>query len=198
MSRKDSAQFIEECYSLYEQKMYRVAFAILKDPDAAEDAVQDAFLKLMKSGRVFEDAGSDDCKRFMIAVIRSAAISIYRIRKRDSGVILFPVPEGTADSSAEQDSGDAPDLKDLLEALPAKYRDVVQCLAADNLSVRETSERLQISESCVRKRFEAVSTRDFPVKKRPRARPRLAASNEGQSWILRLPIKNAISGSISS
>ena len=51
MSRKDSAQFIEECYSLYEQKMYRVAFAILKDPDAAEDAVQDAFLKLMKSGR---------------------------------------------------------------------------------------------------------------------------------------------------
>ena len=49
MSRKDSAQFIEECYSLYEQKMYRVAFAILKDPDAAEDAVQDAFLKLMKS-----------------------------------------------------------------------------------------------------------------------------------------------------
>ena len=49
-----------------------------------------------------------------------------------------------------------------------------------------------------RKRFEAVSTRDFPVKKRPRARPRLAASNEGQSWILRLPIKNAISGSISS
>ena len=154
MSRKDSAQFIEECYSLYEQKMYRVAFAILKDPDAAEDAVQDAFLKLMKSGRVFEDAGADDCKRFMIAVIRSAAISIYRIRKRDSGVILFPVPEGTADSSAEQDSGDAPDLKDLLEALPAKYRDVVQCLAADNLSIRETSERLQISESCVRKRFE--------------------------------------------
>ena len=154
MSRKDSVQFIEECYALYEQKMYRAAFAILKDPDAAEDAVQDAFLKLMKSGRVFEDAASDDCKRYMIAVIRSAAISIYRIRKRESGVILFPVPEGIAESSGEQDSPDASGLEELLETLPAKYREVVQCLAAEHLSVREAASKLQISESCVRKRFE--------------------------------------------
>ena len=40
MSRKDSAQFIEECYTLYEQKMYRAAFAILNDPDAAEQFKQ--------------------------------------------------------------------------------------------------------------------------------------------------------------
>ena len=155
MSRKDSVQFIEKCYSLFEQKMYRVAFSILNDPNAAEDAVQDAFLKLMKSNRIFDDAESDDCKRYIIAVIRSAAINIYRTRKRDSGLILLTGRERMAESGgSEQDSKEAFDLNDILETLPSKYKDVVQCLAADRLSVRETSSKLRISESCVRKRFE--------------------------------------------
>ena len=155
MSRKDSVQFIEKCYSLYEQKMYRVAFSILNDPNAAEDAVQDAFLKLMKSNRIFDDAESDDCKRYIIAVIRSAAINIYRTRKRDSKVILLTGQEEIAGSSgSEQDSKDTSDLTDILDTLPSKYKDVVRSLVVDHLSVRETSSKLHISESCVRKRFE--------------------------------------------
>jgi len=155
MNRKDSVQFIEKCYSLYEQKMYRVAFSILNDPHAAEDAVQEAFLRLMKSNRTFDDAESDDCKRYIISVIKSTAISIYRIRKRESKVLSLSDLEGTLESNNnELDSKDASDLKSILDELPAKYKDVVQCLVIDSLSVRETSSRLHISESCVRKRFE--------------------------------------------
>lgn len=51
--------FIENCYQLYEQKMYQAAYRILYDSARAEDAVQDAFLKLMKGGVYFEDAASD-------------------------------------------------------------------------------------------------------------------------------------------
>jgi len=135
--------------------MYRVAYSILNDQHAAEDAVQEAFLKLMKSNRVFDDAESDDCKRYIIAVIKSAAISTYRIRKRESNVISLTDLEETMESkSDEQDGNEASDLKGILNSLPSKYKDVVQCLVIDNLSVRETSSRLHISESCVRKRFE--------------------------------------------
>ena len=155
MRRKDSVQFIEKCYSLYEHKMYRVAFSILNDSHAAEDAVQEAFLKLMKSNRVFDDAESDDCKRYVFTVIKSTAIDIYRIRKRDFNVIsLTDLKETLESNNNEQDSKDAFDLKGILDELPSKYKDVVQCLVFDNLSVRETSSRLHISESCVRKRFE--------------------------------------------
>lgn len=155
MSRKDSVRFIEKCYSLYEHKMYRTAFSILNDPGAAEDAVQEAFLNLMKSNKVFEDAESDDCKRYIVSVIKSAAIDIYRIRKRESNVIsLTDLEEIVESSHNEQDSKDAADLNSILNKLPSKYKDVVQCLVIDDLSVRETSSRLQISESCVRKRFE--------------------------------------------
>ena len=66
--------FIENCYQLYEQKMYQAAYRILYDSARAEDAVQDAFLKLMKGGVYFEDAASDDCKKYIVTVIRHSAI----------------------------------------------------------------------------------------------------------------------------
>lgn len=155
MSKKDSIQFIEDCYSLYEQKMYRVALSILGEADAAEDAVQDAFLKLMKSKKVFDDAQSDDCKRYIIAVIKSSAISIYRVRKRDFQVIsLTDMEDQLSDNQVEISHNDEVNLNEEIDKLSAKYKDIVQCLVIDNLSVRETALKLNITENTVRKRFE--------------------------------------------
>lgn len=56
--RKELIAFIEKCYQLYEQKMYQAAYYIVQDSGWAEDAVQDAFLKLMKGRVYFEDACS--------------------------------------------------------------------------------------------------------------------------------------------
>ena len=78
---KALVDFMERCYRLYEQKMYRAAYRILQDSAWAEDAVQEAFLKLMKGQVYFEDACSDDCKKYMITVIRHSAIDIYNQKK---------------------------------------------------------------------------------------------------------------------
>ena len=84
MRKEDPAvSFIERCYELYEQKMYRVAYNILHDAYAAEDAVQDAFVKLMRSQVLFEDPTSDDCKKDLITVIKTASYDIYNRRARE-------------------------------------------------------------------------------------------------------------------
>ena len=36
--KRASIRFIERCYKLYEQKMYHVAYCILRDEGLAEDA----------------------------------------------------------------------------------------------------------------------------------------------------------------
>ena len=77
--------FIENCYQLYEQKMYQAAYRILYDSARAEDA----FLKLMKGGVYFEDAASDDCKKYIVTVIRHSAIDIYNRKKREQEIICF-------------------------------------------------------------------------------------------------------------
>ena len=86
---KALVMFIETCYRLYEQKMYRAAYRILQDNVRAEDAVQEAFLKLMKGRVYFEDACSDECKKYLITVIRHAAIDIYNKKKKEQEFVCF-------------------------------------------------------------------------------------------------------------
>ena len=76
--------FIEDCYELYEQKMFRVALAILHDEKLAEDAVQDAFLQLIRHKVFFRKVDSDDCKRYILATIKNASINIYNKRKSEN------------------------------------------------------------------------------------------------------------------
>ena len=153
--KKASLKFIESCYQLYEQKMYQIAYGILRDPQLAEDAVQDAFLKLMRHNIYFEDAESNDSKRYMITVIKHAAIDIYHKKQREQEMIYL------SDKTIEPESGNRSDhkindteLKEFITHLPPRYQTVIQCLVLKNLSVRETARELNITEVNVRKRFE--------------------------------------------
>lgn len=157
-SSRKQISFIEDCYSLYEQKMYRVAYSILHDESLAEDAVQDAFLKLIKHKVHFENADSDDCKRYIITVIRNAAINIYNKRKGEMKVITFSDNlEKISDANfagLEEDQDTGAECTPLMNNLPDKYYDVVDCLVIHEYSVRETAEKLDITKANVRKRYE--------------------------------------------
>ncbi|MDE6567243.1 MAG: sigma-70 family RNA polymerase sigma factor, partial [Lachnospiraceae bacterium] len=145
--KKTSLKFIESCYRLYEQKMYQIAYGILRDSQLAEDAVQDAFLKLMRHNIYFEDARSDDSKRYMITVIKHAAIDIYHKKQREQELMYL------SDQTVEPKNGNEADpktnnieLNECIAHLPPKYQTIVQCLAIKNLSVRETAQELGITE----------------------------------------------------
>lgn len=146
--------FIEQCYRLYEQKMYRAAYCILRDSAWAEDAVQDAFLKLMKGQVYFADAGSDDCKKYIITVIRHSAIDIYNKKKRERELFCFCNQTLSGERVCAPESGGKIDVQEIMSVLSPRYYEVVDCLAVKNLSVKETAGKLGISEANVRKRFE--------------------------------------------
>ena len=154
----EQRSFIENCYELYEQKMFRVALAVLHDEKLAEDAVQDAFLQLIRHKVHFGDAGSDDCKRYIITVIRNASINIYNKRKNENKIVSFS--DNLEDICSEQESREddktsaGADFTPLLNSLPPKYFSVVECLVVQDYSVAETANKLGITEANVRKRYE--------------------------------------------
>lgn len=147
-------KFIEKCYELYEQKMYYVAYSILHDEGKAEDAVQEAFLKLMKHEVQFDRADSDDCKRYIITVIRNSAITIYNKTKRESEYMFLTDKDERIESPVEDEVESDISWKTLMDCLPEKYYDVVECIIIKQFSTKETALKLNITEANVRKRYE--------------------------------------------
>ena len=149
--------FIEDCYKLYEQKMFRVALSVLHDETLAEDAVQEAFLQLIKHKVYFASSTSDDCKRY-ITVIRNASINIYNKRKSENKVVSFTENlEAVCESEAiapDENTEAENEYEPLMNTLPEKYYDVVYCLVVKDYSIQETALRLGITEANVRKRYE--------------------------------------------
>lgn len=159
--KKDAHETAEELYALYEQKMYRIAYSILQDTWQAEDAVSDAFIRLIGSIEKIRDTKSPKTKQYIIKVTRSAAIDLYRKNQRDSKVVTLITDEKQQISLAEDPierllsrTSSTQQMQELLACLPEKYRRVMVCRCIHELSVKETAAILEISESLVRKQYE--------------------------------------------
>ncbi len=75
---------LHQLYALYEQPLYRIAYAILHQTEQAEDAVSDAFLKIISHLDQIESPDSPKTKAFLIQVIRNTAINQYRKNAKDA------------------------------------------------------------------------------------------------------------------
>lgn len=88
---------MEDLYRQYRSPMYRIALAVLRDEGLAEDAVQQAFLKIFQN---FEKIEWEDCNKtrsLIVILVRNTAIDLYRRRKKEK-VISFeelerPLPD---------------------------------------------------------------------------------------------------------
>ena len=157
MREYSDSEKLERLYELYEQKMYAVAFSILRNEWQAEDAVQDAFVRLLKNIRKLRDledrkntvlCSSDDSKCFPRSVPKNQITSNATVPIKDMDFaderddIMKLVSRLAGDSVLEQ----------ILGKLPDSYRDVILFRCVHQLSVKETASVLEIGESLVRKR----------------------------------------------
>lgn len=97
MPTDDLARRMEELYRQYRSPMFRVALAVLRDEGLAEDAVQQAFLKIFRNFSKIDWADCNKTRSFIVILVRNTAIDLYRRRKREN-VISFeelerPLPD---------------------------------------------------------------------------------------------------------
>lgn len=148
-------RLFEKLYRKHVKMMYNIAFAILQDAYAAEDAVSSAFEKLLKQPDMVRDVESDRTKVYLIVTVRNASIDIHRKRKRLAEVSLDEAAETemiayTYQRQQEEDKGLLEDIRNL----PEKYRQVISLKYTAGYTDREIAQILDISESNVRKRIE--------------------------------------------
>lgn len=148
--QNDDRDKISELYTKYEQEMYYEARKILHDDYLAEDAVHEAFLRLIRNRDNLRETESPQTKAYIRRTLQSSAIDIYRKNKRDMEHTVN-LDESTP---AYSYTDNIEYTTELIEKLPQKYSSVIRCRLIYGLTVKETSAVLKLTENCVKKRYE--------------------------------------------
>jgi RNA polymerase sigma-70 factor (ECF subfamily) len=131
----------------------RVALKLCDSPAEADDLVQDTFERALRKTDRFDGRNP---AAWMVAIMRNLFIDRCRAEARRPGIeplesvaIAAPAPEVTP---AWARLGDA-ELREAVEALPARYRDVYRLRAFEKLSYAAIAERLEIPIDTVASRL---------------------------------------------
>ncbi len=154
--RRSNEDAVISLFNLYEQKMYHIAFSILHDSYLAEDAVMNAFMRMLERQYAVDDPKSEEAKHLVIRVIRSAAIDLYRKNKSEQERLCLTEDPASLVSSRSVDtpSDDTSQIESMIGDLPPIYRNVLHYRYIKDCSVSETAAALGISPESVRKRQE--------------------------------------------
>ena len=121
-----------------------IALRYVPNRDDVRDVLQDSFVKILTSIQTFDYRGEGSMKSWVARIVANRAIDYVREHERLQFTGEMPVD--VIDS--EPDVGEVPDemLDEMIGQLPANYRVVLNLFVFEQLSHREISQRLGISE----------------------------------------------------
>jgi RNA polymerase sigma-70 factor (ECF subfamily) len=145
VARGDRAA-LRAVYERQSVRLFGVANAILRDRDAAADALQDAFVKVARRAAQFDPARGA-AESWLAGIVRHAALDIARARGRE-----IPTDDpALGDQAVEADaldrvaaSAEGRRLRDCLAALESKHRDGILLAFVQGLSHAQVAARLDL------------------------------------------------------
>ena len=145
---------IEILYTTYKTWMWYLANSVLRDPQLAEDAVQEAFIALMRHLHKIEDPFEASTKSFLATIVKNKAIDILRKRQKTEE----PIEEiigGTRTDVLDQllEKQTVEELVAAIKKLKDHYRIVLEYKFLHNLEDKEIAELLGISPRLYRVRL---------------------------------------------
>lgn len=134
-------------------RLRRYARALLRDPDYAEDLVQETLARAL--GRLHAWRRGSDMRAWLFTIMHNLHVNAcVRAAKRPDGLSLdepgMAEPQGTL--RAEQ-GADLYDIETALSALPAPQRAVLLLVSLEGLSYAETAKVLGIRKGTVMSRL---------------------------------------------
>ncbi len=142
-----AAQQYGEAFELlverFKDKVFRLAFSMLRDPAAAEDMAQDIFLKVWKALPGYTGAAS--VSTWLYTIARNTCLTELKRRANRPTVSLQALEvENAADTipamqTCDPESGAEMDTQTILDHLPDKYRRVVTLFYLEQNSYEEVS-----------------------------------------------------------
>ena len=137
-------QVFTSIYNQHHVQMENAAIKILKNQSDAEDAIQNAFMQVIRHFEKIHQIPCDELPFWLISIVKNEAYMILRKQKN-----IVPLEDWTDYSNQSVDVLDYVGLVDLFAKLPDTYRQVLEMKSILGYSNKEIAVHLGITESAV-------------------------------------------------
>ncbi len=137
---------IEGLMKEYQTNLFVTAFNICKNAEDAKDVVQDTFIAYMTSNQKFNDEGHIRAWLFRVAINKAKDFnkSFWKRNRMPLEDYMETLPFETKEDSS---------LFEAVLNLPEKYRVVIHLFYYEDMSIKEISSVMRISESNIKVRL---------------------------------------------
>ena len=143
---------IEQIYYTYADMVYRIGMMMLKNTAEAEDALQNVFVRLIRSDQAFRD--SEHLKAWLIVTTKNICRDTLKSWWRQKRVDSESMPE-IAGNMDEMET----DAWLLLTSLPEKLRLPVYLYYYEGYKTKEIAQLLDVNHATVRTRLQTAKKR---------------------------------------
>ncbi len=150
---------LSKIYYEYNKIMMYTALDVLKNESLAQEAVNDAFIRIINNLHKIEmdEIYSHKTKSFLVKIVRNTAIDALKEEKKQTGVDFNDINETTILSSNNNNVDDLMSVRavyESLDLLPEIYREILELKIYRDFTDKEIAKFLNISHSAVRKRLQ--------------------------------------------
>ena len=144
-------------HNAYKQDMFKQAYAVLKDHQLAEDAVQDAFFVIVEKFSLIKfKEKCPQTRSFFVNIVKNKSIDIYRKIKKDRERVssVEYLEKDLIDNFANiSEIMEEKQVDDYFEMLPPNYQAVLSLKHRFGYSNKQIAEILGINQENVKKRI---------------------------------------------
>ena len=140
----------------YAGLMYSVAYDIMQDSQLAEDAVSEAYIKIIKNIDNIFDISGNKTRSYIVIIVRSVCFDLLRKEKRQTGEYFGEIDDFESCDTPALENMVISEACDLIAAhiksLPKHYADTLYLHLVCEMPYERIAELLGISEATARTR----------------------------------------------
>ena len=153
ISEPEDRELFVQLYEKHRVAMFNRANRILHNKQDSEDAVHEAFLKIAENIEKISSLERHKQDRYIVTITENKAIDAYRKKRAHPTEPLFDLAEYSV-----VDAYSDGDIARCILKLPHGYREVLLLKFDLELTNKEISDALSISQALVRKRLQRART----------------------------------------
>lgn len=132
------AEIFKKVFLPYHQKLYRIAYRIVKEESSAEDIIQEAYIKLWNKRNELDEI--DNKEAFAIIIVRNQCLDHlrkFKSNRQNDYDYDYDIPEKESLSVQIEQRNETDIVKQLIDRLPEQQRHIMILRHWDNYSDEE-------------------------------------------------------------